>query len=216
MEYNTTNEKLKLHEYGRNIQRMAEHCKTIPDRDTRTKAAHEIVGIMCNMFPSVKETRDYRQKLWDHLALMTDYGLDVDYPVNIERASGEKPAHTTMPYNSNRIKYRHYGRTTERMIAKAIELPEGDEKNIMVVMVANHMKKQYLTWNQNSVNDDIIKKDLVALSEGLLHLSDDVRLSSFTPQQQAAGGPQGNAARSGQAVTAQPRAAKKPIKKRTR
>jgi len=181
MEYNTTSERLKLPEYGRNIQRMAEYCKTIADRDQRNSAANEIIAIMGNMFPHLRDVRNFKHKLWDHLAIMTDFELDVDYPYELVKPEDLKKKHVTLPYNSNRIKIRHYGRTTERMIDKAISLPDGDEKNAMVMLIANHMKKQYLTWNKNSVNDDIVKTDIQRLSDGKLSLPEETKLSNYNP-----------------------------------
>lgn len=183
MEYNTSKDKLKLPEYGRNIQQMAEYCKTIKDREQRNRAANEVISIMGNMFPHLRDIRDFKHKLWDHLAIMTDFELDVDYPYELVKKEDLHKKQDPIPYNTNRIKIRHYGRTTERMIERAIELPDGDDKKAMVMLIANHMKKQYLTWNKNSVNDEIVKNDLERLSDGLLSLGDNTRLNNYNPNQ---------------------------------
>jgi len=181
MEYNTSKNYLVLPEYGRNVQMMAEHILTIEDRDLRTKAAHEIVNIMSNMFPQVKETKDYKIKLWDHLAYMTSYHLDVDFPFEItvttEMAKGDRIA-----YNMNNIKFRHYGKVIQNLVEKALTFEEGPEKDALIVVIANHMKKQYLTWNKNSVTDEIIFEDLYNLSDGRLNIPDGTRLMQVSNQ----------------------------------
>lgn len=175
MEYNTSKNTLHLPEYGRNVQMMAEHIISLEDRDTRTKAAHEIVNIMGNMFPHLKETKDYKIKLWDHLAFMTRYQLDVDYPYTItvveEQSRGEK-----VSYNTNHIKYRHYGKVVQRLVQKAIDFEDSEEKIALILTIANHMKKQYLIWNKNSVTDEIILEDLRLLSDYKLDIPDGLRL----------------------------------------
>lgn len=180
MEYNTTKEKLILPEYGRNIQCMAQYCITIEDRVQRNRAANEVISIMGNMFPYLRDVRDFKHKLWDHLAVMTEFKLDVDYPYEITRPEVLKANKTRLPYTSNKIKIRHYGRTTERMIDRAIELKDSDEKRAMVMHIANNMKKQYLAWNKNSVTDAIIKKDLELLSKGQLSIAEETRLNNYS------------------------------------
>lgn len=180
MEYNTTKEKLILPEYGRNIQCMAQHCITIEDRLQRNRAANEVISIMGNMFPYLRDVRDFKHKLWDHLAVMTNFELDVDYPYEITRPEVLKANKKRLPYTSNKIKIRHYGRTTERMIDRAIELSDSEEKSAMVMHIANNMKKQYLAWNKNSVTDAIIKKDLELLSKGQLSIAEETRLNNYS------------------------------------
>ena len=180
MEYNSTKEELILPEYGRNIQCMAQHCITIEDRAQRNRAANEVISIMGNMFPYLRDVRDFKHKLWDHLAVMTNFELDVDYPYEITRPEVLKANKQRLPYTSNKIKIRHYGRTTERMIDRAIELSDSAEKKAMVMHIANNMKKQYLAWNKNSVTDAIIKKDLELLSKGQLSIAEETRLSNYS------------------------------------
>lgn len=186
MEYNTTKQPLILPEYGRNVQMMADHLLTIKDRDKRTEAAKELVAIMVNMNPSVRETKDYKQKMWDFLAQLCDYQLDVDFPFPITKAEEMgMPEH--LDYNMNEIKCRHYGYTVERMINAAVELEDGEERDVLVKMIANNMKRNYVVWNQKSVNDEIIINDLSRLSKGRLKLSEDTRLMNVNVQNQSQG-----------------------------
>ncbi|MDA3883550.1 MAG: DUF4290 domain-containing protein [Bacteroidales bacterium] len=175
MDYNTTQKKIILPEYGRNIQKMAEYLFEIEDRDERTKAAHELVSIMINMSPAVKDTKDHKQKIWDFLAQMCEYKLDIDYPFEImnvaELANTER-----LPYTTGKIKYRHYGLMIERLISAACDYEEGEEKVQLIKMIANHMKKTYVAWNKKSVNDSIIINDLYHISQGKLVLDEDTKL----------------------------------------
>ncbi|MCQ2959804.1 MAG: DUF4290 domain-containing protein [Bacteroidales bacterium] len=187
MEYNTTKQPLILPEYGRNVQMMADHLLTIQDKEKRTEAAKELVSIMINMNSSVRETKDYKQKMWDFLAQLCDYKLDVDFPFPITKAT-ELPRPENMDYNQNEIRFRHYGYTVERMIKAAVELEDGEEKNILIRMIANNMKRNYVVWNQKSVTDEIIVNDLNRLSQGRLKLSEDVRLMNVNVQNPQQGG----------------------------
>lgn len=181
MEYNTTKQPLILPEYGRNVQMMADYLLTIEDRDRRTEAAKELVSIMVNMNPAVRETKDYRQKMWNFLAEMCEYKLDVDFPFPITKAT-DLPKPEKLQYNLNDIRFRHYGYTVERMIKAAVELPEGEEKDVLVRMIANNMKRNYVLWNQKSVTDEIIVSDLLRLSQGRLSLPNDVKLMNVSVQ----------------------------------
>ncbi len=175
MDYNTTQKKIILPEYGRNIQKMAEHLFEIEDRDERTKAAHELVSIMINMSPAVKDTKDHKQKIWDFLAQMCEYKLDIDYPfeiMNVSELSNTEP----LPYTTGKIKYRHYGLMIERLISAACDYEEGEEKEQLIKMIANHMKKTYVAWNKKPVNDSIIINDLYHISQGKLVLNEDTKL----------------------------------------
>ena len=183
MDYNTTQEKLRLPEYGRNVQKMAQFIMTMEDRDRRNKAASELITIMANMFPSLRESRDFKHKLWDHLAFITNFQLDIDYPVEITRPDS-LPSPKLPAYNNYDIAHRHYGKIVEDLIVKAIDLEEGDEKRWLIQLIANHMKKQYIAWNKNTVNDDIIYKDLIAMSKGQLNIDTTLKIHVNTNVQQ--------------------------------
>lgn len=173
MKYNTEEKKLAMPEYGRNIQNMVDYCLTIEDRQERTRCANTIINIMGNMFPHLRDVNDFKHILWDHLAIMANFKLDIDYPYEIIRKEDLYSRPPRIPYNTARIRYKHYGRTLELMIQKARELEEGKEKKQLVGLLANHMKKSFLTWNKESVDDRKIFKDLGELSEGTIVLEEE-------------------------------------------
>ena len=128
MKYNTQERHLALPEYGRSVQKMVDHALTIEDRDERQRCANTIVKIMGNMFPLLKDMPDFKQKLWDHLAIMSDFKLDIDYPYEVVRPDSLHCNPERIPYANGRIRYRHYGRLLEDLIHKAVEMPEGEER----------------------------------------------------------------------------------------
>lgn len=174
MKYNTQEEKLILPEYGRNIQNMVDYCVTIQDRNERKRCADSIINVMGNMFPHLRDVNDFKHILWDHLAIMSNFKLDIDYPYEIVRKENLYTRPPRIPYNNSRIRYRHYGKTLERMIMKATEFAPGAEKDQLVRLLATQMKKSFLTWNKESVDDRKIFKDLDELSNGAIVLDEEV------------------------------------------
>jgi hypothetical protein len=128
MEYNTQQRVLPLPEYGRSIQNMVDHCLTIEDRAERQRCANSIINIMGNMFPHLRDVPDFKHKLWDHLAIMSDFKMDIDFPYEIIKKDNLITKPDVIPYPSSKIRYRHYGRTLEKMIKLAADYPEGEEK----------------------------------------------------------------------------------------
>ena len=174
MQYNTQQKRMPLPEYGRSIQNMVDHALTIEDRAERQRCANTIINIMGNMFPHLRDVPDFKHKLWDHLAIMSDFKLDIDYPFEIIRKDNLDVKPDYLAYPSGHIRYRHYGRTLEVLIKKACEFPEGDEKQNLVALICNHMKKDYMSWNKDTVDDRKIAQDLEELSEGKLQMTDDL------------------------------------------
>ncbi len=176
MEYNTAREKMAIPEYGRNIQKMVLHVVNLEDRKERTAAARRIVEIMANMHPQVREESDYLHKLWDHLYIISDFKLDVDspYPPPEKEVIQRRPE--KLQYSENHIRFKHYGKHLENMIAYVSALEEGPEKKDLTLMIANQMKRAYLNWNRDSVSDKLILKQLEELSGGKLKLEEDVQL----------------------------------------
>jgi hypothetical protein len=171
-DYNTSRKKLALPEYGRNVHNMVDLILDMEDRDRRNLAALAIIDVMGNLNPYLRDIPDFKHKLWDHLAIMADFKMDIDYPYSPPSRDilMEKPH--KVPYCQREIKWRHYGYTMELMIRKAMELEDGIEKDILVSQLANHMKKSYLTWNRDTVEDEKILEDLSAMSKRLLNTSD--------------------------------------------
>lgn len=178
--YNTHRPRLALPEYGRSIQKMVDYCVTIPDREERTRCAYSIVNTMSRLLPKIKEQEDWKQILWDHLAYMSDFKLDIDYPVEVSSPDRYTSVPDRVPYPGRNIRFRHYGKDVELLIAQILEMPEGEERDELSFMLANHMKKLLLAVNKDSVDDEKIFKDLAGLSHGLINLDPSTtRLHEF-------------------------------------
>ncbi len=178
MEYNTTREPMLIPEYGRNIQQMIQYICTIEEREKRTKAAKFIVNVMAQMHPNVKESGDYKHKLWDHLFIISDFKLDVDapFPPPPPLSLSTKPEH--LSYHDKEIEFKHYGKNIALMLEKAMEFEEGQEKDALVHAIANHMKKSYLNWNRETVSDELIEAHLSTLSKGKVKLHQDFKFAN--------------------------------------
>lgn len=176
MEYNTQRNKLVIPEYGRNIQKMIEYAITIDDRDKRTKYAKYIVNVMAQMVSPTRDTGDFRRKLWDHLAIISDFKLDVDSPYPQPERHSLKPGQNISNEKDGEIKFRHYGKNLELIIEKAIEYEEGPEKEALIKAIANHMKKSFLNWNRESVNDEQIFENLRTLSKDKINIDPETKL----------------------------------------
>lgn len=178
MEYNTGRDKLIISEYGRNVQKLVNHAIAMEDREKRTKFAKMIVQIMGQLNPASRDTSDYMHKLWDHLYIISDFQLDVDspYPPPSREILTAKPE--MIQYRDNSIKYKVYGSNIEKIIKVAKTFEEGPEKEALIHTIANHLKKSYLNWNRDSVNDELIFEHLEKLSAGDLKLHDDLSLST--------------------------------------
>lgn len=180
MDYNTQREKMKISDYGRNVYKLIQYCKTIEDREKRTRAAEVIVNVMSQVNPSAKDTDDYRRKLWDHLMIMSNWELDVDCPYELTRDESVEFHPRRLDYQHNSARYRHYGRCMESLIEKVSEMEEGDDKNLLSALLIQHMKKSYLTWNRSIQDgrygendyDDIIETQLLEISKGKLKMSE--------------------------------------------
>jgi len=176
MDYNTQREKLILPEYGRNIQKMVNHAITLKDKESRNLAANTIIQVMGNLNPNLKENRDFKHKLWDHLHFIADFKLDIDAPFEVPEKEHFEKKPDSLPYPSSQIRFKHYGGIVERLIQKALEMEEGDMKDDFVRFIANHMKISHITWNKEGVADDVIFKAIKKLSEGRLSVKEGVSL----------------------------------------
>jgi hypothetical protein len=175
-DYNTQRKRMALPEYGRNVQKMVDHIKTIEDRKERNRAARTIISIMGNLNPHLRDEGDFRHKLWDHLALIAAFELDIDSPYPIPEPSKfmEKPKQ--VPYKQGEVRFLHYGRVTELMIEAAVEKPEGPEREYLTILILNQMKKSYVTWNRSQVADEVIINDMKLLSKGKLKMIEGLKL----------------------------------------
>ena len=170
--YNTKQQRLALPEYGRNIQNMVNYCVTIQDREERTRCAQSIINTMGNLFPHLRDINDFKHILWDHLAIMSEFSLDIDYPYDVIKKEDLYIKPEKLPYTQGRIAYKHYGKSLERMIKKAKDYEEGEQKEHLIDLLANHMKKSFLTWNKEAVDDQKIFDDLYQLSDGKIDVNE--------------------------------------------
>ncbi|HEU4716589.1 MAG TPA: DUF4290 domain-containing protein [Bacteroidia bacterium] len=175
MEYNTQQPVMAIAEYGRNVHRMIAYCLTLTDREERTRCAKTIVRVMAILNPTLREYADYEHKLWDHLHIMSGYNLDVDSPfAKPEKAALDSPPEI-VPYPQSNIRFKHYGKILEDLIKKAMAEEDPKNREIFTDQLAQLMKRQYLNWNRDSVNDQLIVEQLESLSGGKLKVSEQFR-----------------------------------------
>ncbi len=180
MEYNTKREKLKINDYGRNIYKMIRFAMTIEDRKVRTQAAEAIVKMMAEVNPQNRDSVDYEHRLWDHLMIMSDWKLDVDCPYELSHNESVVFSPRRLAYKQKTIQYRHYGRCLEQMVEKVSQMDDSEEKDLLNVLLTTQMKKSYLTWNRDLVNNDIIDNQMQRISKGRMSSSPvEVRLESY-------------------------------------
>lgn len=183
MEYNTRQKKLPLPEYGRSVQKMVDHALTIENRDERQKCAATIVEIMGSMFPNTRNLPDYERKLWDHLAIMSDFKLDIDYPFEVIKKEEFHVAPQRVPYQTGEIRNRHYGRIVEQMIEHACTLEESEERDCLIEFITVQMKKNYIAWNKDGVDDKKILDDLRIYTKGAIDIPDrEIRINQGNTQ----------------------------------
>lgn len=171
MEYNTQKTQLHLPEYGRIIQQLVERCKELPTKEERSEMAMAIIDFMGQRNPQLRDEENYKHKLWDHLFILANYDLDVDspYPFPTREQLAEKPKRMEYPKLQGDFKF--YGKSILQLIEKAIELEAGDEKEALIEVIANNMKKSYNVYNKEHVTDDVIFRHLKELSENRLDLT---------------------------------------------
>lgn len=179
MEYNSSRPRLIIPEYGRNIQKMVEECMEIEDREKRNAVAHAIIEVIGNLNPHLRDAADYRHKLWDHLFIMSDFKLDVDSPYPTPQRETFESSPEMMGYPGRSHKKRHYGQIIRAVIGKIKELdPEDADRDALIRDVANQMKKSYLNWNKDTVQDELIWRDLYELSDGAIEAPEDKELAN--------------------------------------
>ncbi len=171
LEYNSEREHLIIPEYGRHLQKLVNHCVQLESKEERNKMAHAIVDVMGNLQPHLRDVPDFKHKLWDQLFIMSDFKLDADspYPQPSKEELTAKPE--ALPYPKSASKYKFYGNNIQIMIDTALTWEEGELKDALLYAIANHMKKCYLNWNKDTVEDAIIFKHLSELSGGRINLS---------------------------------------------
>ncbi|QJP35185.1 DUF4290 domain-containing protein [Nonlabens sp. Ci31] len=171
LEYNTERNQLVIPEYGRHIQKLVEHCRALETKEERNKMSTAIIGVMGNLNPHLRDVADFQHKLWDQLFVIANFDLDVDspYPIPDREELAARPAR--MSYPQKRPRYRFYGNNIQGMINVALGWEKGEKREALAYIIANHMKKSFLNWNKDSVDDAVIFKHLFELSEGEINLA---------------------------------------------
>ena len=182
IEYNSERPKLIIPEYGRHIQKMVDQAIAKETKEERNKVASSIISVMGNLNPHLRDVTDFQHKLWDQLFIISDFKLDVDSPYPIPKREELQEYPQSLEYPQNFPKYRFYGNNIKRMIDVATGWEDGDKKDALVITIANHMKKCFLNWNKDTVEDDVIFNHLFELSEGKLNLkgSEEILLDTMT------------------------------------
>lgn len=175
MDYNTKREKLIMPEYGRGIQQMVEHCKTIADKEERMRCAKTVIQAMANMAEQTSDKEDFQKKLWNHLAAIAQYDLDIDYPVEIERMDDEEARPEQLPYPQTRIKKRNYGTIVEQFTKHLATMDEGQQRDELTLLVANHMKRDLSNWSVDSMSDEKVADDMAFYTDGKIQLNPDIQ-----------------------------------------
>ncbi len=170
LDYNTQREKLILPEYGREIQQMVDHAVSLPDKAERQRCAETIIDIMARKDSQSRNTTDYRQKLWDHLALMSNFQLDIDYPCDVSKALKIATKPEPLPYQNNRIAVRHYGKMLLEVMEKLKTMPPGEARDKLVKHTANQMKRNLVQWGHGSVENEKVAADIERLTDGAIKL----------------------------------------------
>ena len=179
MNYNTSLPKLKMREYGRNIQQMIDHCKTIEDREERTRYAYKVAEIMTRLFHS-NGTDDDNKTVWDHMNIISNFSLDIDFPYEVIKAGEMKPKPENIPYAQRSDNFRCYGDNLIRMIREVAKYEGGVEKDTMIFLIANQMKKLLVTVNADSATDRRVFKDIKELTGGTIDIDpENYRLNDY-------------------------------------
>lgn len=181
MEYNSSREDLIIPEYGRHIQNLVEHAKTIEGAELRQEFAHRIIGLMMQMHPQNRGMDDYREKMWKHLFRIAKYELEVQVPEGIHPSPEDaRKRPEKVPYPDIDTKFKHYGNNVQKLINKALTMDEGPVRSGFVAVIGSYMKLAYRTWNkEHYVSDEVIKTDLLRLSGGKLQLDEEISLDNL-------------------------------------
>lgn len=181
MKYNTQREKLQMPEYGRGIQQMIEYAVMIEDRAERQRCAESIFSVMMDMQPQLREQPDYKHRIWDHIAYISNYRLDIDYPFEITRLGYEAQKPEPMKYPMKKIRQRQYGHLIEEALKLLAEMPEGEARDELLAQVANQMKQSLFIWNRDAMDEEKVESDIAHYTGGKVKL--DLENFHFAPVQ---------------------------------
>ena len=178
MEYNTSRPKMLIPEYGRNVQNMIDYAISIPNKEDRNKAALAIIEVMGQLNPHLRDVDDYRHKLWTHLFIMSDFKIDVDSPYPKPKQEEMEIKPDRLRYPKNKIRYGHYGHNVQKVIDNIVNIENDQEREIVTNRLANLMKKLYVSYNNEAVENEVILEQLVELSGGKLQLDNPEELTA--------------------------------------
>ena len=181
MKYNTQREKLQMPEYGRGIQQMIEYAVMIEDRAERQRCAESIFSVMMDMQPQLREQPDYKHRIWDHIAYISNYRLDIDYPFEITCLGNEAQKPEPMKYPMKEIRQRQYGHLIEEALKLLAEMPEGEARDELLAQVANQMKQSLFIWNRDAMDEEKVESDIAHYTGGKVKL--DLENFHFAPVQ---------------------------------
>ena len=176
LDYNTQREKLVLPEYGREVQKMVDHAISLPTKEERQRCAETIIAVMERMVPQGGDSMNHKQKLWDHLALMSGFRLDIDYPYDVSMAATIATKPEPLGYPMRDIPVRHYGNMMFEVFEQLKTMPPGEERDELVRITANHMKRSLYQWSHGSADDEKVASDLARFTDGVIQLD----LKTFT------------------------------------
>ncbi len=181
LDYNTQREKLVMPEYGREIQKMVDYAVGLPDKAERQRCAETIVQLMENKNSQIQESDDYEQTLWDHLYLMSHKQLDIDWPFDVSEAEKIASKPEPMKHPTGGARLRHYGLLIEELFEKLKTMPKGEERDELVRLTANQMKRNLATWGHGSVDDEKVADDLARFTDGKIQIDlSNFRLDNVT------------------------------------
>ncbi|MCR5473453.1 DUF4290 domain-containing protein [Prevotella communis] len=192
LDYNTQRELLQMPEYGREIQRMIDHAVTLPTKEERLLCAKTIVKLMETKVPQIRENSGYEQTLWDHLYIMSHKQLDIDWPYDISGAEKfhDKPQPMKLPQSNVRL--RHYGKLVSELLEKLKDMPEGGERDELIRLTANQMKRDLVQWGHGSIDDEKVADDMARMTDGAVQLDLNnfvfERINISEPQQKRSSG----------------------------
>lgn len=178
--YNTSEKKLVLPEYGRNIQRMVDRCVEMEDKEERTRCAYSIADSMAVLFPSAVGENGDMKKIWDHINIMSGFNLDIDFPCEVLTKEQLQPKAKDIPYSKNISRFRQYGKDVQQMIEKVSDMENCVEKDQLIFLIANQMKKQLVTQNPEGVSDSKVFNDIREISKGKIVIDgENYRLNEY-------------------------------------
>jgi len=172
-EYNTQREGITLKEYGRNVQKLVEYIRTIPDKNKRTELATTLIELIKQLAPVAKEANENPQRMWDDLYIIADFNLDVDTPFGVPQRELLFKKPRKMEYPQNEVRFKHYGKNIERLVKEAVKKEDPQEREEAIIYLGKLMKTFYGNWNKEILDDSIILRDIKTMSGGLLTLDLD-------------------------------------------